>query len=80
MAAIRFDTKVAGTFLPDPADARIRSFGMRAVTAHTYEATIPLSAKKMTGSLGVKDALKKLRDLKSGEGVDVALLTTSWKF
>jgi hypothetical protein len=71
MAAIRFDTKVAGTFLPDPADARIRSFGMRAVTAHTYEATIPLSAKKMTGSLGVKDALKKLRDLKSGEGVDV---------
>jgi hypothetical protein len=72
MAAIRFDTNQAGAFDPDTADPRIRSFGMRAVTPHTYKAIIPVSPEGMRGSsLGVKDALKKLRDLKNSEGVPV---------
>jgi hypothetical protein len=52
-------------------DPRIRACGMRAVTPHTYKATIPVTPDGMTGSLGVKDALIKLRALKSGEGVAV---------
>jgi hypothetical protein len=71
MAAIRFDTNQAGAFSPDTADPRIRAFGIRAVTPHTYKATIPVTPDGMTGNLGVKDALIKLRALKSGEGVAV---------
>lgn len=53
-------------------DPRIRAIGMRAATPHTYKATIPVTPEGMRGrSLGVKDALKKLRDLKSSEGVNV---------
>lgn len=72
MLAIRFDTNQAGAFAAGPADLRIRSCGMRAATPHIYRATIPLDAEGLRGySLGVKDALKKLRDLKSSQGVTV---------
>ncbi len=71
MPAIRFDTNQASAFAPDTADPRIRSFGIRAVTPHTYTAVLPASKDRMTGSLGVKDAILKLRALKSGEGVPV---------
>jgi hypothetical protein len=61
-------------------DPRIRAMGVRAVTPHTYKATIPATPKKMLGSLSVKDALKKLRDLKSSEGVDVCEPTYNTAF
>lgn len=72
MLAILFDSNQASAFAPGPADPRIRSCGMRAATPHIYRATIPLDAEGLRGySLGVKDALKKLRDLKSSEGVTI---------
>jgi hypothetical protein len=53
-------------------DPRIRACGIRAVTPHTYKAIIPVSPEGMRGSsLGVKDALLKLRALKSGNAVSV---------
>lgn len=58
-------------FNTDKADPRIRSMGFRAVTPHTYKATVPVTPDGMVGSLGVKDALLALRALKSGEGVPV---------
>jgi hypothetical protein len=70
--SIRFDTNQASAFSPDTADPRIRAFGIRAVTPHTYKAIIPVTPDGMRGSsLGVKDALKTLRGLKSSEGVPV---------
>jgi hypothetical protein len=71
MAALEFDTNQASAFSPATADPRIRAFGIRAVTPHTYKATIPVTPDGMTGNLGVKDALIKLRALKNGEGVPV---------
>jgi len=72
MLALRFDTNQASAFSPATADPRVREIGMRAVTPHVYKAVIPVSPDGMRGfSLGVKDALKKVRDLKSSEGVDV---------
>ena len=52
------------------ADPRIRTVGIRAATPHVYRAQIPLDAAGLRSySLGVKDALEKLRDLKSGKGI-----------
>lgn len=67
--ALELDT---GTFAEATEDPRIRSWGIRAVTPHVYKAVIPVSPDGMRGfSLSVKDALKKLRDLKSGASIDV---------
>lgn len=72
MPAIRFDSNQASAFDPGPADIRIRSVGIRAAMPHVYKVTIPLDAEGLRGySLGVRDALTKLRDLKSSEAVPV---------
>jgi hypothetical protein len=76
--ALELDT---GTFAEASEDPRIRSWGIRAVTPHVYRALIPVSPEGLRGfSLGVRDALKKLRDLKSGEGIDVREPTYSSTF
>jgi hypothetical protein len=62
-------------------DPRIRAAGIRAVTPHTYKAIIPVSPEGMRGSsVGVKDALLKLRALKSGTGVAVREPTSNTTF
>lgn len=72
MPAIRFDTNQAGAFAPGPADPRIRSAIFRAAMPHVYRATMPLDANGLRGySVGVKDALEKLRNLKSAGAVAV---------
>ncbi len=72
MPSIRFDTNQAGVFDPDPADLRVASAGIRAVTPSIYRALIPLSHEAMRGdSKGIKDALIALRNLKSGASVNV---------
>jgi len=70
MPAVRFDTNQTGAFSPATADPRIAKMGIRAVTPHIYQATIPLKHTTWANrSMNPQEALTRLRDLKSGASV-----------
>lgn len=53
-------------------DPRIRAFGVEGVTAAIYSVRIPLMPDELKGySVGVRDGLKKLRDLVSAPAINI---------
>ena len=67
-----FKITTNSSYAPANADPRIRAFGVEGVTAAIYSAEILLLPDELSGySVGVQDALKKLRNLRNAPAVAI---------